>query len=82
MRIYSEIKEKELEAVICNRCKKELRVEKGILKEGCFRGKQRFGFFSEKDGQEHSFDLCENCYDELVADFLIPPEKKDITELL
>ena len=27
-----------LEKVFCNQCKKELKVEKGIIKEGCFQG--------------------------------------------
>ena len=36
MRIYGEDKEHELTAVICNACGKKLKVEKGILKEGCF----------------------------------------------
>lgn len=42
MRIYGEDKEHELTAVICNACGKKLKVEKGILKEGCFHGEDRF----------------------------------------
>lgn len=82
MRIYADEKEQELVTVICNQCKKELNVENGILKEGCFEGKQIFGFFSKKDGQEHQFDLCEACYDKMIEKFQIPVEKKDVTELL
>ena len=36
-----------------------------------------WGYFSGKDGEIHSFDLCESCYDLLVQDFQIPPEKKE-----
>lgn len=55
MRGYSD--KKELVSVICNKCKKELHVENGILKEGCFNGNIKFGYFSNKDGKKHSFDL-------------------------
>ncbi len=54
MRIYFDENKNELSAVICNKCKKELKVEKGILKEGCFSGNVRFGYFSNKDGSKHS----------------------------
>ena len=33
-----------------------------------------WGYFSNKDGERHSFDLCESCYDELLKTFLIPVE--------
>ena len=32
------------------------------------------GYFSEKDGERHSFDLCESCYDDLLRTFRIPAE--------
>ena len=38
-----------LKKAICNNCKKELRVERGILKEGIFEGTHTFGYFSNKD---------------------------------
>lgn len=82
MRIFSDENKKELKAVICNKCRKELRVEKGILKEGCFQGDVLFGYFSNKDGSRHSFDLCEECYDEMIDGFDIPVNEEEITELL
>lgn len=69
-------------AVICNGCGRELRVEDGVLKEGCFEGKQTFGYFSSMDGEQHSFDLCEDCYRKMIRQFAIPVEKKESTELL
>lgn len=33
-----------------------------------------WGYFSEKDGENHRFDLCEECYDRLLKGFLIPAE--------
>ena len=50
MRIYFDDKKKELVSVICNSCKKEIRVENGMIKEGCFCGDSQFGYFSNKDG--------------------------------
>lgn len=70
-----------LSKVVCNGCGRELKVENGILKEGCFEGKQVFGYFSSMDGQEHCFDLCEDCYQKMIARFLIPVTKREQTEL-
>lgn len=80
MRGYSD--KKELVSVICNKCKKELRVENGILKEGCFNGNVQFGYFSNKDGKKHSFDLCEECYDKMIKEFAIPVQEEEIVELI
>jgi len=74
--------QKNLTAVICNGCGKKLKVENGVLKEGCFEGKQVFGYFSSMDGEQHSFDLCEDCYREWTQQFCIPVEKEEVTELL
>ena len=82
MRIYSDENKKELVTVICNKCKKELTVESGILKEGCFNGNVLFGYFSNKDGNKHSFDLCEECYDKMINGFAIPVEEEEITEFI
>ena len=35
------------------------------------------GYFSGKDGESCSFDLCEECFDEITKGFLIPAECKD-----
>lgn len=74
--------ENQLETVICNKCKKNLKVENGMLKEGCFHADYVFGYFSKKDGQKHSFDLCEECYDEMTSAFALPVEEQEERELL
>lgn len=66
----------------CNCCGREMVVENGIIKEGCAMFQVPFGFFSKKDGELHCFDLCENCYDKMIAGFVIPAERKEKTELL
>ncbi len=72
---------KELKQVICNCCGRELRVEQGILKEGACHLKTGWGYFSGKDMERHSFDLCEACYDKIVSGFALPVEKEEETEL-
>lgn len=69
-------------AVICNGCGRELKVENGVLKEGCFEGRQTFGYFSSMDGEQHSFDLCEDCYRKMLRQFRVPAERRENTELL
>jgi hypothetical protein len=80
MKVYD--KQKDLKQEICNGCGKELLVEHGMLKDAVFEGKQTFGYFSNKDGQTHLFDLCEECYDKMTAGFRIPVTRKEETELL
>lgn len=55
--------------VICNKCGREVESEDILSVE------KRWGYFSNnKDNEVHRFDLCETCYDELVATFRIPVE--------
>lgn len=82
MRIYLDSDRKELAGVVCNKCKKELKVENGIVKEGCFHADTGFGYFSHKDGMQYSFDLCEECYDKMIAEFAIPAQVQELTELI
>ena len=80
MRKYQE--SGKLETVICNGCGKKLVVERGILREGGFSVNYPWDYFSEKDGEVHHFDLCEDCYDEMTAEFRIPVDVEDEIELL
>ena len=69
MRQYKKVETTELDKVFCNKCGKE------ILREADFlHVEKRWGYFSEKDGERHAFDLCETCYDALLQSFLIPVE--------
>lgn len=67
--------------VICNWCKKELKGDEKLLKEGCFSVDYTFGYFSNKDGTRHRFELCEDCYDRMIGQFAIPVEVDEETEL-
>ncbi|MDD7147010.1 MAG: hypothetical protein SOY45_02755 [Lachnospiraceae bacterium] len=82
MRKYEKQERQQLTEVICNCCGRNLKVRAGIVEEECVRIEAAFGFFSQKDGEIHRFDLCEACYDRIVAGFRVPVEKEDKTELL
>lgn len=84
MRAYKEkeAQETELEKVICNQCGKELLVEEGIVKEGCFSVDYSFDYFSNKDGYIYSLDLCEECFDKWTESFRYSPEIKETKEFL
>lgn len=79
MRVYNE---NQLIQVFCNKCGKELTVENGILKEGCYHGKQRFDYFSDRDGIIHEFELCETCYNMLIENFKLPVSQREETEFV
>lgn len=66
----------------CNKCGKNIVVENGMAKEGVYNSEYNWGYFSEKDGEKHVFDLCENCYEEMIKEFNIKVEIKENVELL
>ena len=54
----------------------------GILrKEGIFSAENIWGYFSDKDMEVHSLDLCESCYDSWVSGFAVPVEVQEATEI-
>ena len=74
MRQYQIKETKEIKKIICNQCGKEIPVVDGYPRD------QEWGYFSEKDGERHSFDLCEECYDRLLASFKLPAEIENKAE--
>ena len=82
MRRYENEPERKLIKVVCNQCQRELKVENGYLKEGCFHADVSFGYFSHKDGTRQQFDLCEECFDKLAAQLAIPVEESQNNELM
>lgn len=74
MRQYQMKETKEVNKIICNKCGKEIPVRNERVEEGVFSVDYTWGYFSEKDGEKHSFDLCEACYDELLRSFKVPVE--------
>ena len=74
MRQYQVKEIKEIKKIICNKCGKEIPVINGRAEEGVFSVDHTWGYFSDKDGEKHMFDLCETCYDEWIRTFQIPVE--------
>ncbi len=72
----------EIETVFCNCCGKKILAEHGVVKEGVFMAEVQWGYFSEKDGEQHNFDMCEVCYDTMVEKFKIPVEHRNFKEFL
>jgi len=58
--------------ILCNVCGKKIPVEHGIMKEDVFEAAKEWGYFSKYDLELHKFNICEACYDRLVASFKIP----------
>lgn len=82
MRVYSEQKETQLDEAVCNCCGKKLLVENGFLQEECIHVSHDFGFFGKRDGISHAFDLCEECYEKIIAGFSVPVEMYEREELI
>ena len=82
MKKYEDTQDRKLIHAVCNKCGRNLKVEDGYLKEGCFSAEAVFGYFIRKDGTTHRFDLCEDCYDDMISLFKVPVEEKEGTELL
>lgn len=74
MRRYKMKETKEISNIICNQCGREINVTNGMPEEGVFSVDYAWGYFSDKDGERHSFDLCESCYDKLLASFRLPAD--------
>lgn len=75
MRRYTMKERRETETIFCNGCGKEIKIKDGVIREGLLSVEKRWGYFSDKDNEVHRFDLCEECYDRMVSQFVIPVEK-------
>lgn len=69
-------------SICCNSCGKKLKVENGILKEDAFEASKEWGYFSKRDLEVHHFTLCEECYEKMTEQFLIPVNVKKKLEAL
>lgn len=60
--------------IYCNKCGKKVGTEENITRQEMLHVEKVWGYFSNKDGEKHSFDLCEDCYDAVIKEFMIPVE--------
>lgn len=82
MRITIKDNREEIVQVVCNCCGKTLPVENGMVLEDYIHVQKRWGYFSEQDGEEIAFDLCEKCADRLIQGFRVPVYRKEARELV
>lgn len=75
-------KDEKITAIFCNKCGRQLRYSSDVAQEGVCSVNVNWGYFSNKDGERHKFDLCENCYDDITAEFSICVEIEEQTEIL
>ncbi len=68
--------------VYCNLCGKQLNAANGFLREDAFEARKEWGYFSQRDMEVHHFNLCEECYEELIKSFQIPVEVERKLEAL
>lgn len=77
MKVYKNVQftKKEIAEVKCNKCCKL--IEKDTLGNlvDYFSVDKRWGYGTKLDSEEHKFDLCEDCYKEIIDSFLIKVEK-------
>ena len=63
--------------IYCNSCGKRIVDTIGRDMEEYIHIEKIWGYPSEKDGECHSFDLCEPCYDKLTAAFETRNKRRD-----
>lgn len=66
----------------CNSCGRTFLIENGMPKEEIIEIEHVFGYFSDKDGEKYSFDLCEACYNRIIKEFAIQAEIQEVREFL
>ncbi|GMQ60141.1 hypothetical protein AN1V17_45410 [Vallitalea sediminicola] len=69
------IKNNVLSEVYCNKCGKLIYNEESKEKVDYINITKEWGYFSNKDMETHSFDLCEECYDKLINNFKFQPTR-------
>ncbi len=64
----------------CNRCGRIIVFGDMHNKEDYVLIQKKWGYFSRKDGRKYTLRMCEDCYDRLVNECVIPPRIDDVTE--
>lgn len=71
------------DTIYCNCCGRAICAQAEQERKSFLAIRKEWGYFSKgKDGEIHSMDICEPCYDKLVQNFAIAPQKEQITELV
>lgn len=66
--------------IYCNCCGRVIN-ELGKQKEDYLHVEKGWSYFSSKDLSGHAFNICEACYDKLIASFKIPVEEFPVDDI-
>lgn len=66
-----------IDQVKCNCCGKTIEKNHLGYSMDYLSVEKRWGYGSSLDGERHSFDLCEECYQKIISAFKIPVDKED-----
>lgn len=74
MKVYKNKKVTRLieDKIYCNKCGEEIKKISDNQFADYLETEKHWGYFSEKDGETHSFDICEKCYTDFIDTFEIP----------
>lgn len=78
MKTYNVVtkKQEELDSLQCNRCGKICQDSTDPEpKSDYLEVEVYWGYYSKKDGEKHKWDICEECYDKIVSEFVLFFEK-------
>lgn len=81
MRFYQDEEKKTLTGVSCNCCGRALEMTGNHVSEGVLHVCKDWGYFSSRDLTRHEFDVCEECYDKMIRQFLVPVTETEILEV-
>lgn len=56
---------------LCNGCGRPIE-SGGNGHQDALRVRKEWGYFSKRDLEVHEFNLCEDCYEKLTQEFVIP----------
>ena len=56
-----------IDCVICDACGKKIEKNKNNEFDYFFHIEKEWGYHSDKDGRNDSFDICSECYDKMLA---------------
>ena len=65
-------------SIVCNKCGMSFDCKDDFATNLIHNFNIKFGYGSEHDFEEWSFDLCEKCIDELTNSFKIKPARFDL----
>lgn len=66
--------------VYCNCCGRMISTA-GNEREDYLQVKKAWNYFSSRDLTGHVFNMCESCYDQMIASFKIPVEEFPVDEI-